>query len=56
MVTKDTKPRSPGVCVPWEEKINEYPKILGDEKIIQKVWEDVDTLAYVYVWSTLTLF
>jgi len=40
----------PGVCFPWEEKVKEYPKILGDPKIVQKVWEELDTLGYLYLW------
>jgi hypothetical protein len=43
----------PGVCIPWEEKRKEYPHILGDEKIAQKPWEDIDTLAYLYIWFCL---
>jgi len=40
----------PGVCFPWEEKKKEFERILGDEKIVQKQWEDFDTLAYLYMW------
>lgn len=45
----------PGVCVPWEEKVKEYQKIMGDEKIVQAVWEGTDALAYAYIWFCLTL-
>ena len=45
--------KKPGVCIPWEEKVKEYEKIMGDEEIVKKVWEDIDTLAYVYVWFCL---
>jgi len=40
----------PGVCIPWEERRKEYPKIVGDEKVVQKAWEEIDTLAYLYLW------
>lgn len=43
----------PGICIPWEEKIKEYEKILGDEKVVQKSWEEIDTLAYLYIWFVL---
>jgi len=43
----------PGVCIPWNEKRKEYPQILGDEQCAQKVWEDIDTLAYLYIWFCL---
>ena len=49
------KAKKPGVCVPWEEKIKEYEKITGDKELVKKVWEEVDDLAYQYVWFCLTL-
>ena len=45
--------KKPGVCIPWEEKIKEYQKITGDENILKQVWEDIDNLAYVYIWFCL---
>lgn len=47
--------KKPGVCIPWEEKVKEYEKIMGDEKIVKKVWEDIDAMAYQYIWFCLTL-
>lgn len=46
----------PGVCVPWEEKLKELPKILGDGALLQRVWEDLDALAYTYIWHCLVSF
>jgi len=43
----------PGVCIPWEERVKEYKQITGDPKIVQKAWEEIDTLAYLYVWFCL---
>ncbi|NIM99674.1 MAG: hypothetical protein GTO24_16860 [candidate division Zixibacteria bacterium] len=40
----------PGVCMPWQEKKQEYEAIRADEKTVQKQWEDFDTLAYLYMW------
>ena len=48
--------RLPGVCIPWEEKAKELPPITGDEQIVRKVWEDVDSLAYMYIWQLLVSF
>jgi hypothetical protein len=48
--------REPGVCVPWQEKREEWPQICGDEAIVKRVWEEVDGLAYVYVWQCLLSF
>lgn len=46
----------PGVCIPWEERKKEYPKLLGDEEVVKKVWEEVDTLAYLFIWACLIQF
>ncbi|MBC8228471.1 hypothetical protein H8E77_02850 [bacterium] len=43
----------PGICIPWEEKVKEYEKIMGDEEVLQKSWEEIDTLAYLFVWFVL---
>lgn len=43
----------PGVCISWEEKAKEYEKIMGDEKALQKSWEEIDTLAYLFIWFVL---
>lgn len=48
--------RKPGVCIPWEEKLKELPEIPGNEELIRKVWEDIDTLGYVYIWQCLLSF
>ena len=46
----------PGVCIPWEEKLKELPAIEGDEDLVKRVWEDNDSLAYVYIWLCLLSF
>ena len=46
----------PGVCIPWEQKAKELPQILADEQLLQKVWEDVDSLGYMYIWQCLLSF
>jgi hypothetical protein len=48
--------KKPGVCFPWEEKLKELPAIQGDEELVKKVWEDVDSLAYTYIWQCLLSF
>jgi len=52
---RKTKKR-PGVCIPWQEKVKELPKISGDEQLIRKVWEDIDALSYMYIWQCLLSF
>ena len=46
----------PGVCIAWEEKVRELPPLQGDEQIVKRVWEDVDALAYMYIWQCLLSF
>jgi len=48
--------KKPGVCIPWEEKLRELPQICGDEQLMRQVWEDVDSLAYLYIWHCLVSF
>ena len=43
----------PGVCIPWGEKVKEYEKIMGDEKVLQKSHEEIDTLSYLFIWFVL---
>jgi hypothetical protein len=54
-VKKQTTPK-PGVCFPWEEKLRELSETKGDKELIKKVWEDIDTLGYIYIWHCLLSF
>ncbi len=56
MSDQEKNDRPPGVCVPWEEKRKEFPQITGDEQIVKRVWEEVDSLAYLYIWQILVSF
>jgi hypothetical protein len=47
---------APWVCLPWTEKLKELPEITGDKELAQKVWEDIDSLAYVYIWHCVLSF
>ena len=56
-MAKQKKPeRNPGVCIPWEEKLKELPELSGDKELTRKIWEDIDTLGYVYIWQCLLSF
>jgi hypothetical protein len=48
--------REPGVCIPWQEKLKELPRIPDNEELVKKVWEDVDGLGYMYIWHCLLSF
>jgi hypothetical protein len=41
---------SPGVCLPWDEKRQDFGEILGNEEIIKSEWENLDAFAYIYLW------
>ena len=45
--------KKPGVCIPWEEKKKELPKITSKEELVRKAWEDTDSLAYTFSWQLL---
>ncbi len=46
----------PGVCLPFELKRSELPSICGDAEIVRRVWEDIDSLAHLYIWHVLLSF
>ena len=50
-----TGPR-PGVCIPWEEKMAELPPAASGHALIRQIWEDIDSLAYTFIWHCLVSF
>jgi len=48
--------RAPGVCHSWQETRATIPNITGDETLCRRVWEDIDSLAYMYLWQILLSF
>jgi len=46
----------PGVCIPWESKSRELPPIQGDAGLVHRVWDDLEGLAYLYIWHVLLSF
>lgn len=56
-MTDEKKPKmEPGVCIPWEQKLKEMPEITGDPQLVQTVWQNIDGLAYTYIWHCLVSF
>jgi hypothetical protein len=53
--SRKPKPQ-PGVCIPWEEKLKELPPISGDKELLRTQWENIDALAYTYIWQCLLSF
>jgi len=52
---KEGAPR-PGVCVPWEKKRSQLPNLEGNPALVEDVWENIDALAYTYIWQILLSF
>lgn len=48
--------RPPGVCLPWAEKQATLPPLQGDAALCQRIWENTDSLAYLYIWQLLLAF
>ncbi len=46
----------PGVCLPWEVKQQELPPITGDQDLVRRVWENVESLGNTYIWQLLLSF
>ncbi|HTT63256.1 MAG TPA: uroporphyrinogen decarboxylase family protein [Bryobacteraceae bacterium] len=46
----------PGVCISWEEKLRELPPLCGDPEIPRRIWNDIEGLAYLYIWHLLLSF
>jgi len=51
-----TAPSHPGVCFPFEEKLKELPPICGDAELVRQVWNNIEALAYLYIWHVLLSF
>ncbi|MCC6145064.1 MAG: hypothetical protein IT368_14760 [Candidatus Hydrogenedentes bacterium] len=55
-ISKTKTARSAGVCFPWEEKRQEIASISGDEALVRRIWEQVDSLGHTYIWHLLVSF
>ncbi len=48
----ETRPR-PGICFDFEDKVKELPPIIGDPALVHNIWDNVEGLAYLYIWHVL---
>ena len=46
----------PDTCIPWEEKLTELPKMVGNKDLVQQIWEDIDKLGHMFIWQCLLSF
>ena len=49
-VKKEKVNRLPGTTLPWEQIAAEIGPIPGDEDLVKREWENLDTFAYIYLW------
>ncbi|MCG8508734.1 MAG: hypothetical protein MI741_05845, partial [Rhodospirillales bacterium] len=48
--------RKPGVCVPWSQKVEELAPIEGHPDLIERVWNDIESFGYNFIWHILVSF
>lgn len=48
--------RPPGTCTPWSEFRPTIPEIRGDEAICRRVWEEIDRMGNLWIWSVFLFF
>jgi hypothetical protein len=41
---------SPNTCVPWEVKKEEFGEFPGNEEVVKKEWENLESFAYNFIW------
>ncbi len=46
----------PGICLPFDAKAPELPPISGDPALVRRVWDEIEGLAYLYIWHVLLSF
>jgi len=46
----------PGICRSFEERLHGLPALTGDRRLIEDVWNDIEGLAYTYIWHVLLSF
>lgn len=45
-----------GICLPFEEKLKSMPPVPGDVAIVRDIWNNIEGLAYLYIWHVLLSF
>ena len=45
--------RAPGVVIPWEQESSTYRQLAGDVDLVRRCWQEADSWAYNYLWTTL---
>lgn len=48
--------RPPGTAVPFPARAEDLPPLQGDRELVQRVWREVDTAGYDFIWQMLLSF
>jgi hypothetical protein len=51
----DARPR-PGICRSFEAAAATWPKIIGDPDIVERIWDENEALANLFIWHILLSF
>ena len=55
-VSPDGGSRPPGACVPWTEVRADIGDICGDETICRDVWNRIDAMGNMFIWTLFLVF
>ena len=42
--------------MPWTQKAQELPEIMGDRQLVRRIWDEIEGLASTYIWQLLLAF
>lgn len=48
--------RPPGVCVPWDEARTSIGQLRGEESICRDVWNRIDAMGNMFIWTMFLVF
>jgi hypothetical protein len=48
--------RPPGTAGPFTARLSDLPPIQGDERLVRRIWQEVDTAGYDFIWQLLLSF
>ncbi|MFW6171724.1 MAG: uroporphyrinogen decarboxylase family protein [Planctomycetota bacterium] len=48
--------RPAGTCLPWSKARSSIPSISGDESICRTVWDQIDAMGNLFIWTMFLIF
>ena len=48
--------RPAGTCLPWSNARSSIPSISGDESICRNVWDQIDAMGNLFIWTMFLIF